>query len=113
VKNVVLYGDVSYSPIEQLSAFVDEVLSPLLTNDSNHKSWPDVVAHDVVRHVHNIKSRVYVVSGQVKGKTLLPLPVGSEKTETGKSEPTDQKALVHAIESVVIEWTHQIREVLK
>jgi len=25
VKNYILYGDVSYSPIDQLSAFIDEV----------------------------------------------------------------------------------------
>ena len=35
------------------------------------------------RHVHNLKSTVYVVSGQVKGKTLLPLPVGTEQIEEG------------------------------
>jgi dynein heavy chain len=33
--------------------------------------------------VHNLKSTVYVVSGQVKGKTLLPLPVGAEQIEEG------------------------------
>ena len=68
-----------------------QVLSPLLTNDSNHKSWPDVVAQDVVRHVHSIKSRVYVVTGQVRGKTLLPLPDGAEKVEQGRVEGAEQK----------------------
>ena len=52
---------------------------PLLSNESNHVSWPQVVSHDVMRHVHSLKSSVYVVSGQVKGKTLLPLPVGAER----------------------------------
>jgi len=32
-----------------------------------------------MRHVHNLKNNVFVISGQVKGKTLLPLPVGSDK----------------------------------
>jgi len=59
-----------------------QVLSPLLTNDSNHEGWPEVVAHDVLRHVQNIKSRVYVVSGQVRGKTLLPLPVGADRPDS-------------------------------
>ena len=39
------------------------------------------MSKDVKRHVHNLKSSVYVVSGQVKGKTLLPLPVGAEKVD--------------------------------
>jgi len=51
-------------------------------NDRNHDGWPEVVAYDVLRHVHNIKSRVYVVSGQVRGKTLLPLPVRADRPES-------------------------------
>ncbi|KAJ8318719.1 LOW QUALITY PROTEIN: hypothetical protein KUTeg_003810 [Tegillarca granosa] len=114
-RNAFLYGDLSYQPLDQLSAFVDEVLVPLLSNERNHEQWPKVVSSDVTRHVHNLKSSVYVVSGQAKGKTLLPLPVGAEKVE----EPEDEKAegvdrtFIHAIESVIIEWTHQIRDVLK
>ncbi len=57
------------------------MLVPLLSNDKNHNEWPHVVSQDVMRHVHNLKSSVYVVAGQVKGKTLLPLPVGTEKME--------------------------------
>ena len=58
--------------------FFPQVLVPLLSNDRNHETWPYVVSTDVLRHVNNLKSNVYVVAGQVKGKTLLPLPVGSE-----------------------------------
>ncbi|XP_013068368.2 dynein beta chain, ciliary [Biomphalaria glabrata] len=115
LRNVLLYGDLSTSPLDQLSAFVDEVLVPLLSNDRNHEQWPKVVSQDITRHVHNLKSNVYVVSGQAKGKTLLPLPVGAERVEDagdGEKETYD-RSLVHAIESVIIEWTHQIRDVLK
>ncbi|CAK8695850.1 unnamed protein product [Clavelina lepadiformis] len=73
--------------------------------------WPAVVSDDVLRHVHKLKSNVYVVAGHVKGKTLLPLPVGSEKVDDAQSE--EKRALLHAIETVVIEWSHQIRDVLK
>lgn len=37
------------------------------------------MSQDVLRHVHQLKSNVFVIAGQVKGKTLLPLPVGSEQ----------------------------------
>ena len=40
-----------------------------------------MVSQDVMKHVHSLKNKVYVVSGQVKGKTLLPLPVGAERAE--------------------------------
>ncbi|BFZ02963.1 hypothetical protein BsWGS_06002 [Bradybaena similaris] len=115
MRNVLLYGDMAASPLDQLCAFVDEVLVPLLSNERNHDKWPKVVSKDVTRHVHNLKSNVYVVSGQAKGKTLLPLPVGADRVEQvgdGEKETYD-RSLVHAIESVIIEWTHQIRDVLK
>ncbi|XP_072167681.1 dynein beta chain, ciliary [Diadema setosum] len=116
-KTNLVYGDLSYSPLEQLSALVDEILVPLLANPRNHEQWPVVVSQDVLRHVHNLKSSVYVVAGQVKGKTLLPLPVGSEKVESAadcdEKDDSYDRSLVHAIESVIIDWTHQIRDVLK
>ena len=114
LRTSLMYGDLSYAPLDQLSAFVDEVLVPLLSNDRNHDSWPQVVSADVTRHSHRLKSDVYVVSGQAKGKTLLPLPVGADKVdvEDDKTETMDRQ-LIHSIESVVIDWTHQIRDVLK
>lgn len=51
---------------------------PLLSNHINHAKWPQVVSQDVSRHVGNVKSDVYVLSGLVKGKTLLPLPPQTE-----------------------------------
>lgn len=66
-----------------------QVLVPLLGNEKNQESWPQVVTDDVQRHVHNLKSSVFVVSGQVKGKTLLPLPVGSEQIQ-GKAEEEEE-----------------------
>ncbi|CAC5422117.1 DNAH [Mytilus coruscus] len=114
LRNNLLYGDLSYSPLEQLSAFVDEVLFPLLSNERNHESWPKVVSEDVVRHVHTLKSDVYVITGQTKGKTLLPLPVGAEKIEQVDEQKIESdRLLIHSIESMVIDWTHQIRDVLK
>ena len=67
-----------------------QVLCPLLSNEKNHDQWPYVVSQDVRRHVHSLKSAVYVVSGQVKGKTLLPLPVGSDKVEEEAAEAEDK-----------------------
>uniref|UniRef100_A0A671VQH4 Dynein axonemal heavy chain 17 n=1 Tax=Sparus aurata TaxID=8175 RepID=A0A671VQH4_SPAAU len=87
------------------------VVAPLLSNSRNHTEWPQVVSKDVRRHVHSLKTNVFVVSGQVQGKTLLPLPAGSERVEQAALE-TD-KSIIHSLESAVIEWSHQIRAVLK
>ena len=55
-----------------------QVLIPLLSNHDNRSKWPQVVSQDVMHHVGVLKGDVYVLSGQVKGKTLLPLPAQTE-----------------------------------
>ncbi|KAM4623876.1 dynein axonemal heavy chain 9 isoform 1-T1 [Polymixia lowei] len=118
MKSNLVCGDLSYAPLDQFSALVEEVVVPLLSNSRNHHEWPQVVTQDIRRHVHTLKTNVFVVSGQVKGKTLLPLPPGSERVEQAalerdKSGDIVDKSVIHAIESVVIEWSHQVRAVLK
>ncbi|XP_066560773.1 dynein axonemal heavy chain 9 [Amia ocellicauda] len=118
VKSHLSYGELSSDPLQQLSVFVEQVVVPILSDDRNHCDWPHVVSQDVKRHIHSLKSSVFVMVGQVRGKTLLPLPAGAEKVErvayeSEKSGDLLDKGLLHAIESTVIEWSHQIREVLK
>ncbi|KAL0984038.1 hypothetical protein UPYG_G00136240 [Umbra pygmaea] len=118
IKTNLAYGDLSYAPFDQFSALVEEAVVPLLSNGRNHSEWPQVVSQDIQRHVNSLKNKVFLVSGQVKGKTLLPLPPGAERVEQAaferekRGDVVDQN-LIHAIESVVIDWSHQIRGVLK
>ena len=58
--------------------FLLQVLMPVLVNKNNHSQWPEVVSTDVLKHVYLLKNRVHVLAGQVKGKTLLPLPAGRQ-----------------------------------
>uniref|UniRef100_A0A670JUX8 Dynein axonemal heavy chain 9 n=1 Tax=Podarcis muralis TaxID=64176 RepID=A0A670JUX8_PODMU len=107
-----LYGDLSSAPLEHLAALVEEV--GLLEG----AGWPHVVSQDIVHHICNLKSSVFVVVGQIKGKTLLPLPADPERdpyidSDNEKTTELVDKSIVHAIESAVIEWTHQIQGVLK
>ncbi|NXD73362.1 DYH9 protein, partial [Eolophus roseicapillus] len=93
------------------------VIVPILTNQKNHQGWPRVVSQDLIRHVHNLKSTVFKVVGQVKGKTLLPLPAGSEgiediDLENEKCLELIDKSLVYATESSIIGWSYQIQEAL-
>ncbi|NXC72870.1 DYH9 protein, partial [Anhinga anhinga] len=95
-----------------------QVIVPILTNRKNHEGWPQVVSQDIMRHVHSLKSTVFMVLGQVNGKTLLPLPAGSEgiedvDLENEKSLELIDKSLVHATESAIIDWSYQIQGALK
>jgi dynein heavy chain len=38
-----------------------------------------VIANDLSRHISNLKNKTYVVTGQMKGKTQLPIPAGAER----------------------------------
>ncbi|KAG8446024.1 hypothetical protein GDO86_013774 [Hymenochirus boettgeri] len=113
MKSGLIYGDLPYAPLEHFSSVVEEVLVPILSNQKNHKHWPYVVSQDLLRHVNILKSRTFVMAGQVKGKTLLPLPTGAERVEEENEKPDlVVKTVVHEIESAVIQWTHQVQAVL-
>lgn len=109
IEHEVTMGDLSGNPLEFLAVILDEVYLPLLSNSKNLESWPEVVANDVLRHFHNLNGAVTVISGKSKGKTMLPLPHGSG----AKQEPEAEMAILHTLESAVIDWTHQIKEVIK
>nr|NP_001262793.1 dynein heavy chain at 93AB, isoform C [Drosophila melanogaster]AGB96173.1 dynein heavy chain at 93AB, isoform C [Drosophila melanogaster] len=117
--NFIIYGDLATRTIDQLSALVEEVLVPLLSNEDNYRNWPIMVAQDVQKHVHSLKSTVHQVKGQVSGETILAMPVGVEKIVKAAKELVETEQcqfdlyLKSAIEGVVIKWATQIHEVIK
>lgn len=57
------------------------------------------------------------MSGQVKGLTLLPLPVGTEQLTADEDEvefstESQKHAVVHHIETALIDWVHDVQRVL-
>lgn len=66
-----------------------QVFVPLLSNPKNQRSWPRVVAEDVMKHIYELKNIVYEVRGKINGQTLLPMPAGVER--------------VHEVEKTIIE----------
>ncbi|XP_050620090.1 dynein axonemal heavy chain 17 [Macaca thibetana thibetana] len=112
-----LYGDISPMPVDQLIAVVEEVLYSLLNQRENMAGWPQVVSEDIVKQVHRLKNEMFVMSGKIKGKTLLPIPehLGSldGTLESMERIPSSlDNSLLHAIETIIIDWSHQIRDVL-
>ncbi|XP_061390860.1 dynein beta chain, ciliary isoform X1 [Musca vetustissima] len=115
----IISGDLATRTIDQLSALVEEVLVPLLSNEINYKKWPFMVAQDVQKHVHSLKSTVHQVKGQVSGETILAMPVGVEKIVKAAAAISENPQLQidlylkSAIEGVVIKWATQVHEVIK
>ncbi|XP_008590720.1 PREDICTED: dynein heavy chain 17, axonemal-like [Galeopterus variegatus] len=116
-KTRLLYGDISPTPVDQLIAVVEEVLYSLLNQSENMDGWPRVVSEDIVKQVHRLKNEMFVMGGKIKGKTLLPVPehLGSldGTLESMERIPSSlDNSLLHAIETIIINWSHQIRDVL-
>ncbi|TGZ69565.1 hypothetical protein CRM22_003672 [Opisthorchis felineus] len=112
VNKLLNYGDLSSSPLENFSAFVDEVLIPLVSNKENYMSWPDIIYDDIVKHARGLKRQTDIIVGQAKGKTFLPLLTDSGDVSSGKKERKISRSLVYSIESLVIAWSHQIHKAL-
>ncbi|KAG5897820.1 hypothetical protein JTB14_011820 [Gonioctena quinquepunctata] len=114
----IISGDLSSKIIDQLASLVDEIFVPLLSNPMNHTKWPAVIAKDVHKHVHSLRSTVYQVKGQVNGQTVLPMPVGVDKVFEAEKSLIESNGevcdlyLKSAIEGVVIKWSTQINDVL-
>jgi hypothetical protein len=56
-----------------------KVLVPVFANVQNQNDWPKVISNDLIRLINKLKNKTCVISGQMKGKTQLPIPSGAEK----------------------------------
>ncbi|XP_015272477.1 PREDICTED: dynein heavy chain 17, axonemal [Gekko japonicus] len=116
-QDALLVGDLSPSPVEQMMAVVEEVLYSLFMKSENLGGWPQVVAEDVIRQAHRLKNEMFVMGGKIKGKTLLPLPERIEMLYSAADmfdslSVAVDSTLLHSIETIIIDWSHQIRDIL-
>lgn len=59
--DMIMYGEFSYRPVNELAMWAEEVFIPLLTNSANHNGWPQVIAEDIAHHLQEFKNVVYQV----------------------------------------------------
>ncbi|KAM8815016.1 dynein axonemal heavy chain 9 [Rhynchonycteris naso] len=118
LRGAVLCGDLPAAPLEHLAALLSEVVIPILANEKNRLDWPQVVCRDVQQRAHSLRCDLLVILEQVRGKTLLRLPAGSETMEfvdSGRETVWDSPdtSVIYAIESAVIQWSRQVQRALK
>ncbi|KAJ4456876.1 putative Dynein heavy chain 17; axonemal [Paratrimastix pyriformis] len=82
IDKYITFGDLSTSPLDQLSTFIDQLYLPMLGNQNLVQQWPEVLTHDVFSHIHKLNGEVQVSLGKMKGQTLLSLPPTDEATVT-------------------------------
>lgn len=109
MKQEICFMEMKKSVLENLSVICKEVFLPILSNPENQKEWSELVSKDLMDKFNNFLAQVYVTIGQVRGRTLLPLPPSDATSFESKSS----KDKAHILESSIITWTRQIKNVLK
>ena len=103
--------ELSSDAVRQIMALSKEVYFPMLTNPGNQKGWPEVIAKELTENLHRFLAQTFVTMGHMSGETLLPLPPDEVFTNMEKNQ--QDKDSVHVLESAVIDWTKQIRDILR
>lgn len=67
------------------SVSLRKVCVPLLSNNKNHRMWPNLMSEDIIRHVESMGSKTLAVQGQVLGKPTLPIPTATDWIENSYS----------------------------
>ncbi|XP_030057583.1 dynein axonemal heavy chain 11 [Microcaecilia unicolor] len=70
----------------------------------------------MVHHVENMRSKMHVLKGLMSGQTLLPIPTVAAKIDLNQHYSDKQdcdRIVLHAFESVIIQWAQQIRDVVR
>jgi len=110
-RNQCVCVEMSASVLETFLYVAQDIFYPILTNPMNQGGWPDVMAKKISQSLHKFLSNLYITLGQTKGKTLLPLPPGQDTIPVEKA--AHDKDRVHSLESAVVTWTRQIKNILK
>ena len=106
--HTVLYGEMMQDPLKNLETVLQEVYVPLLANPRNHSGWGEVVSKEVMDKLYGLLADVTITLGQTTGQTTLPMPPLDPSASS-----TSNKERIYLLESAVITWSKQIRQVLK
>jgi len=108
-----MMGDLPRDVLEHLSTVSHEVLYPVLM--AGRAKDPESMNKEISDVFHKFLSQVYLTVGQTQGKTLLPLPPRDPNQKEGaeaRMVKTDKERM-HVLESCVMTWTQQIKNVLR
>jgi dynein heavy chain, axonemal len=64
IRKVVIFGNGSPNPINDLSILVDHVFYPMLSNPINRQGWPETIIKDMDFHIQELKNNIAEVSVQ-------------------------------------------------
>lgn len=60
--SMLITGDLSHRVVDELATLVDNIFSPLLSKQENHKDLPEVAVEDINSHVYSLRGTLYQVN---------------------------------------------------
>ncbi|KAK3256380.1 hypothetical protein CYMTET_34484, partial [Cymbomonas tetramitiformis] len=106
IGTVVHYGVLRGSSTESLLKLMSGIYVPAVLNN---KTWPDSVKKDFTGQLHKFMAYLTELTYQVKGNTVLYIPA---EDIGDPAVACKEKDLVQRLESTLIHWTRQIKEVV-
>ncbi|KAJ7369518.1 Dynein heavy chain 2, axonemal [Desmophyllum pertusum] len=100
-------GTIRTNHIESLLRTMTNVYAPLFFGN---RSWPDSIKNDFSAQLHKFMANLTDTRYKMQGKTVLYVP--NEGTKLSIDEAAKSKEFVQRLETAMIHWTRQIKEVL-
>ena len=106
IANVCVFGDIDSQPLQSLDLLARDIVLPVINErekDTKVRSF-----------FGKFLSKIFITIGQTEGRTLLPLPLDPPtETEEDQAETDQAKDRIHTLETALVTWTNQIKDVLK
>ena len=106
IAKVIQYGTISGAGMHALLRQMNGVYAPQIFGS---KAWPESIKKDFTGQFHKFMASLTETTFEAQGKTVLYLPPNSIDDVNVAAKNKD---LVQQLESVVIHWTRQIKEVV-
>ncbi|XP_074657783.1 dynein axonemal heavy chain 2-like [Tubulanus polymorphus] len=103
----VQYGTVKSAHIESLLRLMNGIYAPIFLENA---SWPDSIKNDFSAQLHKFMASLTDTRWKMEGKTVLYVP--NEGMNIESEFAAKNKELVQRLETAMIHWTRQIKEVL-
>jgi len=102
--------EVGPNVVELMHSVLSHVYLPCLSAPHVEESLSEVLRKDLKDQMNKVVAGSFVVVGKMAGETFLPLPPQESYASLEKS--SHDKDNIHMLESTVILWTGQIRDIL-
>uniref|UniRef100_W5M8M7 Uncharacterized protein n=1 Tax=Lepisosteus oculatus TaxID=7918 RepID=W5M8M7_LEPOC len=109
----VIVLDTSKNPLKHLDLLLHQVYMPLLCRgESSVVRSLNLNAAGLLGVSHRFMGQLEMIRGHIKGSVVLPIPPVKVMTKARVS-PVSHAAFIHLLESTIIGWIKQVKEVLK